>query len=328
MSEIHTIDEQMLVAFYRNLYFARRFEETLADMFRRGEIDGWLHSGIGQELVGVILGVTLQAHDYIVPYHRSKATFLARGVPPRALIAEILGRQSGICGGVGGEAHAADVSHGIFGSTGVIGAALPLALGAAFVQLYRHTDGIAVCGFGDGATTQGSFHESMNLAALWNLPIVFICENNLYSEMTPLSKEMKETRIAKKAEAYGMPGIAVDGYDLDATYTVLQEAIARARENQGPSLIEVKTYRWHGHYEGDPEEYRDKNEVEAWRARDPLPLLRARVHDQGILDSQQLLDLEKNFEDLLSEAVAFAKASPYPTPENLLSNVYATNTSA
>ncbi|MHB1612190.1 MAG: thiamine pyrophosphate-dependent dehydrogenase E1 component subunit alpha [Sulfobacillus sp.] len=323
MGEIHSIDGNTLTEIYRNFYLARRFEEILSDMFRRGEIDGWLHSGIGQELVGSILGVALTPQDYIVPYHRSKATFLSRGVPPHALIAEILGRQSGLCGGVGGEAHAADVSRGIFGSTGVIGAGFPLALGAAFKQFYRASEGIAVCGFGDGATTRGSFHECMNLAALWNLPLVFICENNLYSEMTPLRKEMKETRIAKKADAYGMPGVAVDGYDLDTTYRALQEAFVRARSGQGPSLVEVKTYRWHGHYEGDPEEYRDKGEVDSWQKRDPLPVLRQRIQDEGILDAFNLDQTEKDIEELLSQAVASAKASPFPTRENLLINVYA-----
>ncbi len=321
----HVIESESLINIYRNLYFARRFEETLSDMFRRGEIDGWLHSGLGQELVGVILGEILDPDDYIVPYHRSKSTFLSRGVPPEALIAEILGRQDGLCGGVGGEAHAADLNHGIFGSTGVIGAGLPIALGAAFKQLYQGTQGIAVCGFGDGATTQGSFHECLNLAALWNLPLVFICENNFFSEMTPLSKEMKETHIAKKADAYGILGVAVDGYDLDALYGTLSEACERARDHKGPALIEVQTYRWHGHYEGDPETYRSKAEVAKWQSRDPVQTVRRRILEQMILPEESLVQLEEGEGRRLGVAVQTANQSPFPSPDNVVRNVYGAN---
>ncbi|MDA8195279.1 MAG: thiamine pyrophosphate-dependent dehydrogenase E1 component subunit alpha, partial [Thermaerobacter sp.] len=254
---------------------------------------------------------------------RSKSTFLARGVPPDMLLAEIMGRQSGLCGGVGGEIHAADISRGIFGSTGIVGGALPIALGAAFKQMYHQTGGIAVCGFGDGATTQGSFHESLNLAALWNLPLVFICENNFFSEMTPLHKEMKEVRIAHKAQAYGMPGRDVDGYDLDAVHGVLTEAADLARNGGGPSLIEVKTYRWHGHYEGDPELYRDPAETLKWRARDPVRTLRDRLKSQAVISAAGLLAIEQDVEERLSQAVHAAQASPFPSSHSLTRQVYA-----
>ena len=312
------LSNQKLRQIYENAVLTRTFEESTIDLFENGEIDGWLHSGVGQELVGSVLCTLLTEGDYIIPYHRSKSYFLARGVDPGKLLAEIMGRRDGLCGGVGGEAHIADVSKGLIGSSGILGAGMPISLGTAFKQIYENTTDITICSFGDGSVPQGAFHESLNFAATWNLPIVFICENNFYAELSPIRKGMKQQNIGKKAEAYGMPGYSLDGYDVDEVYHSLKEAIGSARNGQGPSLIEFKTYRWRGHYEGDPQVYREKEEVEEWMARDPLKVIAARLD----LSENVLKDIKQEAVIKMEQAIEFARASPFPDEEFLLKNVY------
>lgn len=321
--KMKTLSKERLLEIYNNAFLTRTFEEATIDLFSKGEIDGWLHSGVGQELVGSVLCTLLTEKDYIIPYHRSKSYFLARGVDPGKLLAEIMGRKDGLCGGVGGEAHLADFSKGLIGSTGILGAGMPISLGTAFKQYYESSNNITICSFGDGSVPQGAFHESLNFAATWNLPIVFICENNLYAELSPISKGMKQQEIGKKAEAYGIPGYTVDGYDVEAVHSHLELAIGQARKGEGPSLIEFKTYRWRGHYEGDPQVYRTKEEIESWIKRDPLKKIEEEILSAKITTKE---DLEKGKNDIklkINEAIAFAKASPFPVEEFLLRNVYA-----
>lgn len=321
MIKMKTLSKEKLQDIYQNAYLTRKFEEATIELFSKGEIEGWLHSGVGQELVGSVVCTLLQEGDYIIPYHRSKSYFLARGVDPGRLLAEIMGRKDGLCGGVGGEAHIADFSKGLIGSSGIIGAGIPIALGTAFKNDYEDSTNITICSFGDGSVPQGAFHESLNLAATWNLPIVFICENNLYAELSPISKGMKQQDIGKRAEGYGIPGCIVDGYDVEEVHKTLETAVSRARKGEGPTLIECKTYRWRGHYEGDPEVYRTKEEVESWVAKDPLKRM-----EEGLLSftpQEELLQMKTVCEEKIKEAVTFAKSSPYPDEKFLVENVYA-----
>ncbi|WP_042356645.1 thiamine pyrophosphate-dependent dehydrogenase E1 component subunit alpha [Bacillus rubiinfantis] len=318
-----TLSEQRLLEVFSNAYLTRKFEEATIDLFSKGQIEGWLHSGIGQELVGSVLCTMLEDGDYIIPYHRSKSYFLARGVNPGKLLAEIMGRKDGLCGGVGGEAHLADLSKGLLGSSGILGAGMPISLGTAFKQFYEGSNNITICSFGDGSVPQGAFHESLNFAATWNLPIVFICENNFYAELSPISKGMKQQDIGKRAAGYGIPGYIVDGYDVEAVHSHIHQAIERARNGEGPSLIECKTYRWRGHYEGDPQLYRTKEEIESWVKRDPLQTI-----EQCLLASvgvEEVEKLKRERDQQIQEAIIFASASPFPNEEDLLMNVYMDN---
>jgi TPP-dependent pyruvate/acetoin dehydrogenase alpha subunit len=320
--EMKTLSETSLLQIFHNVYLTRTFEEAAIKLFENGEIEGWLHSGVGQELVGSVLCTLLEKGDYIIPYHRSKSYFLARGVDPGKLLAEIMGRKDGLCGGVGGEAHLADVANGLIGSSGIIGAGMPISLGTAFKQYYEKSSNITICSFGDGSVPQGAFHETLNLAATWNLPIVFICENNLYAELSPISKGMKQQNIGKKADAYGIPGFTVDGYDVQAVHCHLEAAIERARNGEGPSLIEFKTYRWRGHYEGDPQVYRSKDEVESWTRRDPLKNIEKALLSSTKMTMGDLEAIKGNINQSIEAAVEFAKASPFPEEDFLLKNVY------
>jgi acetoin:2,6-dichlorophenolindophenol oxidoreductase subunit alpha len=317
-----TLTEKRLLQIFTNAYLTRSFEEAAIDLFSKGEIEGWLHSGVGQELVGSVLCTLLEEEDYIIPYHRSKSYFLARGVDPGKLLAEIMGRKDGLCGGVGGEAHLADVSKGLIGSSGILGAGMPISLGTAFKQYYEGSNHITICSFGDGSVPQGAFHESLNFAATWNLPIVFICENNFYAELSPISKGMKQQDIGKRAEGYGIPGYIVDGYDVEEVYSHLQAAIERARSGEGPSLIEFKTYRWRGHYEGDPQVYRTKEEIENWVKRDPLKNIEERLISSKIATVEEVGKIKEETQQQIQMAINFAKASPFPDEEDLLKNVY------
>lgn len=319
------MDKQTKVKIYENMYLTRLFEETTIKLFENGEIAGWLHSGVGQELVGSTLCTLLNENDYIIPYHRSKSYFLARGVKPHGVLAEIMGKKDGICGGVGGEAHLADIQHGLLGSSGILGAGMPISLGTAFKQLYKNENAITICSFGDGSVPQGAFHESLNFAATWNLPIVFICENNFYAELSPITVGMKQTNIGKKAEAYGIPGYSLDGYDLPVVYSALEEAIERARTGGGPTLLEFKTYRWRGHFEGDPQIYRSKDEVEQWKSRDPLAALRNEILQEEAIEENALKQMEQELASVMEDAVTFSRNSPIPDESFILSNVYVNN---
>ncbi|MER2170028.1 MAG: thiamine pyrophosphate-dependent dehydrogenase E1 component subunit alpha [Psychrobacillus psychrodurans] len=316
------MDANQKIKIYSNMFLTREFEQTTINLFEKGEIAGWLHSGVGQELVGSVLCPLLDEKDYIIPYHRSKSYFLARGVKPHHVLAEIMGRRDGICGGVGGEAHLADISKGLLGSSGILGAGMPISLGTAFKQVYMGEKAITICSFGDGSVPLGAFHETLNFAATWNLPIVFICENNFYAELSPITVGMKQTNIGKKAEGYGMPGESLDGYDLDVVYSALKTAIERARGGGGPTLLEFKTYRWRGHFEGDPQNYRTKEEISSWKSRDPLDRLRTQLIENQFVTEQELEEIESNIQNEMIDAVDFARNSPYPNKEDILSNVY------
>lgn len=308
---------------YRGMCVIRECEEQLNTAVARNLFPSWLHSYAGQEACAVGVCSALRRDDCIVSTHRGRGHYLAKGMALRPMMAEMFGRSTGICGGRGGEMHAADPSLGILGGSGIVGGGIPYATGAAYSALLDASDRVTVVFFGDGASNQGAFHEAMNLAAAWGLPLIFACENNLYAEMTPFKDTVRETEIAKRAMGYGVPGEAVDGNDVLAVYAAARAAVDRARSGQGPTLLELKTYRRYGHYQGDPCDYRTREEEAEWTARDPLTLLRQRLLSSQHLTATALDAVESESREAIRDAIEFALASPGPNPADALKHVYA-----
>lgn len=317
------LTNEQKITLYRLLYLGRQFEDKLGELFAAGKLAGWVHLGKGQEGTGAALSLCLEKDDYLVPYHRSRVSLFGKGLSVKSLLAEIMGKKTGCCKGVGGEAHIMDVATGIYGTGGIIASNIPIGVGLAYASKLEGSGRIVACAFGDGASNRGAFHEALNMAALWNLPIVFLCENNQYAEFTAAANHMKITDIAMRASSYGIPGVIVDGYNPAECYEVFREAVDRARKGEGPTLIESKTYRYSGHYEGDPMLYRPKQEVEQWLKRDPVSTYRQTVLDQQVLTEQEITALEADVSQELNEAVEFAIHSESPTAEDVQKFVYA-----
>jgi pyruvate dehydrogenase E1 component alpha subunit len=317
------IDAGLARRIYNDMVLIRRFEEKAAEAYALGKIGGFLHLYIGEEAVAVGATSTLRPDDYAMAAYREHGHCLAKGSDPRRAMAELYGRIDGLSKGKGGSMHLFDKTVNFLGGHAIVGAHLPLATGVAFAIKYRGGDQVILCYFGDGAVPEGEFHESMNLAALWKLPIVFICENNRYAMGTSLERALAETEIWKFAQSYKMPGEAVDGMDVLAVRDVVGRAVARAREGM-PSLIEVRTYRFRGHSMRDPAGavYRTKEEVEREKLRDPIVTFRERVLQAGWLSEDDLRKIEKDVNDLVDEAVAFADASPEPPLSELLTDIF------
>jgi TPP-dependent pyruvate/acetoin dehydrogenase alpha subunit len=311
-----------LLKLYRTMYLIRRTEERLEELYRQGEVYGSLHLCIGQEATVTGALAALRPDDYMTCTYRGHGAVLAKGTPVRAVFAELMGRRTGCCKGRGGSMLLTDLSVGNLGATGIVGAGIPIAVGAALGARLSGSDRVAITFFGDGAANQGVFHEALNLAAVWKAPCIFFCENNQYAEMTPIRKEVAVDRLADRACAYGFPGVVVDGNDVEAVFEVTAEAAARARAGEGPTLIEAVTYRLCGHMFGDPETYRSREEVEAWRRRDPLLLARERLLGRG-LGPEAIQALEAQVEAEIEAAIQFARQSPEPEPEEALDYVYA-----
>lgn len=313
----------------RSMLVSRRFEEAVSRSYREGKIPGFVHLYIGQEAVACGVSSHLTRDDYVATTHRGHPSFLAKGVPPHLLMAEIWGRSTGICGGRGGSMHLYAPEYGMLGNQGVVGAGIPHAVGAAFSAKYRATSQIAVAFFGDGAVNVGSFHEGLNLASIWRLPIVFVCENNLYGLETPMSSVTAGQDIVARAAAYAVPGARIDGQDVLAVYEAAREAIARARGGQGPTLLECRTYRFHGHHEGDPgSNYRAAGEVEEWRRRDPILLFERKLIAEGLATQNRVDEIEQEVQDLIQAAQSFAAKSPWPTQARPGEGVFANPISA
>ena len=302
----------------------RRFEEKAAEMYAMGKIGGFLHLYIGQEAVAVGATSTLRPDDYAISSYREHGHCLAKGSDPRRVMAELFGRRDGLCKGKGGSMHLFDKSVNFLGGHGIVGAHLPLAAGAGFGIKYAGGDQVVLCYFGDGAVPQGEFHESLNLAALWKLPVIFICENNRYAMGTAIHRALAQTEVWRYAETYGIPGESVDGMEVLAVRESVSRAVERARRDKVPALIEARTYRFRGHSMRDPAGavYRTKDEVEREKQRDPIALFSDRCLREGVLSEADLKAIEKSINDLADEAVAFAEASPEPPPEWLLTDVY------
>jgi acetoin:2,6-dichlorophenolindophenol oxidoreductase subunit alpha len=306
-----------LAGLYRTMLLIRRFEERVKRLNRRGQLPGFLHLYIGEEAVATGACAALDQGDWLTSTHRGHGHALARGADPRRMMAELFGRSDGYCRGKGGSMHIADLSLGILGANGIVGAGLPLATGAALAERMRGSDRVALCFFGDGACNVGVFHESLNLAAIWSLPVVFCCENNGYTELTPMAELTAGGAVASRASAYGIAGVSVDGNDVEAVHAAVAEAVAKARTSGGPTLLEAVTYRLEDHNEGLEKvtgTHRDPTELAGWHERDPLTRSRERLtHGFGV-ESGWFEAAEKDIESILDEAVAFAEASPMPEP--------------
>jgi TPP-dependent pyruvate/acetoin dehydrogenase alpha subunit len=317
------IAPQTQLALYRLLVELRYCEKRAYDLFLQNLIKGTSHLALGQEAVAAGFGHAMQKDDYTFCTYRGHHHTLARGASMTGMLGELMGRQCGLLGGKGGSMHLTSVEHGVMGSYAIVGAHLPIAVGAAWSAQYRGTRQVAVAFFGDGTTNIGAFHEAINLAAVWKLPAVFVCENNLYMEYTPIrSVTAVEHPAADRAAAYGLPSIIVDGNDVDAVYRVACEAFARARAGDGPSLIECKTYRHSGHSRADPAQYRPPGELQAWLERDPVPTYRRRLLANGVAE-EVLAAIERDTMDQVERATEECKASPPPELAVAFTDVWA-----
>jgi len=308
---------------YRQMLEIRAFEERVQELFLEGLIQGTTHLCQGQEAVCVGAAAALRADDYLTITYRGHGHALARGMPLEAAFAEIMGRASGCCHGVGGSMHLTDFSRGLIGSFAIVGAGLPVAVGAAMSAKLQGRDRIAISFFGDGATNIGTFHESLNMAAVWKAPVLFVIENNLYAEYSPLAETTAVEDLVERAKAHAMPGIVVDGQDVQAVYDAVGDAAARARRGDGPTLLEAKTYRYRGHSRTDPAKYRRPGELEQWKARDPILLLGAQLAAAGVLSLDDQADLRRSVQAQIDGASRRAAAAPYPTLEDIKAYVYA-----
>jgi 2-oxoisovalerate dehydrogenase E1 component len=318
------VEPKELVEMYRRMLVIRGFEERVSDLYRDGEVPGFVHLSIGQEASAVGACWPLRADDIITSTHRGHGHCLAKGLEPLGMFAELMAKAGGTNRGRGGSMHIADPRLGIFGANGIVAAGLPIAGGAALAAQLRGTDAIAVAFFGDGAIAQGAFHEAVNLAAVWRLPVIFFCENNGYAEFSPASAQHAAT-LEQRAAGYGVGYLAVDGNDVVATAGVMTDAVGRARAGNGPMIVEAATYRWHGHYEGDPQRYRSAEEVEEWEARDPLPAHAERLRGAGVT-AQEIHAVESSVATQLDEAVDAARALSEPDVSTLHHYVVAART--
>ena len=311
------ISPEKLRWMYETMYRIRRFEETMLDQTLRGNAMGVTHSSDGQEAAVVGVSAHLTDKDWVSSTHRGHGHCIAKGVDTKGMMAEIYGRVTGLCKGKSGSMHIADFSKGMLGANGIVGAGIPLAVGAALTHQYQGTDGVGVTFFGDGAASQGVLHESMNLASIWKLPVLFVCENNHYAESTPVEYAISAPDIAERAAGYSMPGVVADGMDVFAVYEVAGEAVARARRGDGPSLLELKTYRYHGHFHADDAHtYRKQEEEDEWHARDPIASFEKQVKAQKLMTEEEMAVTREAIDKEMLEAVEFAASSPItPLPE-------------
>lgn len=314
-----------LAEIYTRMVRIRAFEDAAMALHAKGEIMGPLHTSHGQE--GEIVGacMALRLDDYMVGNHRSHGHPIGKGAALRGLMAELLGKSTGVCGGKGGSMHLADFSVGSLGETSIVGSGVPVAAGAALGARMQGLDRVSLCFFGDGATSEGAFHEGVNMAAVWRLPVIFLCENNGYGITTALSAVTLVTDIADKAAAYGIPGVIVDGQDVLAVYEVVQAAVQRARRGEGPTLVEAKTYRYEDHAVnmGRDLGYRTDAEIAEWRLRDPLPLFRARLAADFGFAADELVAIEQAASDAVEDAIDYARKSPAPFAQSAYTDVFA-----
>ena len=312
-----------LIKMYRKMLEIRFFEEKVFELYGQNLVPGTVHLYAGEEAVAVGVCSALSKDDYITSTHRGHGHCIAKGADLKRTMAEILGKETGYCKGKGGSMHIADFSIGMLGATAVVGAGLPIAVGAALSAKLRKTGQVVACFFGEGASNQGTFHESINMASAWKLPVIFVCENNLYAMGTRQSRIMNIENISDRAPSYGIPGVSVDGNDVLAVYEAAQVATERARRGEGPTLIECKTYRHKGHSRVDPAKYRPREEVEEWLRKDPIKRLRDKLIQTDISMEAELQEIEKRVSNEIEDAVKFAVESPYPTSEEALEDVYA-----
>jgi pyruvate dehydrogenase E1 component alpha subunit len=321
--ELAALDRETLRTALHRMHVIRKFEEVAEASYSRGLIHGTMHLSIGQEASAVGAVLALRADDYILSTHRGHGHCIAKGADPARMLAEFFGKENGYCRGRGGSMHIADVEGGNLGANGIVAGGLPIAVGVGMSIKAQKQDRVCMVFFGDGAANEGAFHEALNMASIWKLPVVFVCENNKYGMSMDIAKAMAVPNVADRASAYAMPGVALDGNDLPAVTAATRVAVTRARSGGGPSLIECKTYRLRGHSKSDRNLYRTKEEIEAWRKRDPILRLQGELIAHGRFEADELADIEKDAQAQIEAALEFAKASPDPDPAELTRDVYA-----
>lgn len=316
------IPTRVLLEMYRTMVRIRKFEDRVYLLFLGGNLPGTLHLYQGQEAVAAGVCAHLRNEDVVVSTHRADGHALAKGVSMRSCMAELFGKATGCCGGKGGSMHLGDMSVGMLPAIAIVGGGMPIATGCALAFKFQKRDNVAVSFFGDGAINEGAFHEAMNMAAIWDLPVVFVCENNLYGASTHISLVMKVTDIAGRAASYGIPGVAVDGNDIVEVYKLAGAAVERARSGSGPTLVECKTYRKSGHSRGDPNQYRDKEEESLWFARDPISIAQMRLREIDALSDSEIKQIDEEVSAEIEDAIAYAEESPLPEPEDCLRQLW------
>jgi pyruvate dehydrogenase E1 component alpha subunit len=316
-------DRKTLIELLRQMILIRRFEEKSAESYSLGKIGGFCHLYIGQEAVGVGAISAVRRDDYVVTSYREHGQALAKGISADAVMAELFGKSGGCSHGKGGSMHMFDKSVNFLGGHAIVGGQIPLATGVAFASKYKETDQVTLCFFGEAAVNQGAFHESLNLAQLWKLPCIYICENNKYGMGTSLARAMSSQNVAQKAREYDLASEFVDGMDVMAMRRATQRAVERARKESLPTLLEARTYRYMGHSMSDPGNYRTRAEIEKYQERDPIKLFTATLKENKVLTDRDLSDMEAEIKEQIERALRFAEASPEPDPKELYTNVYA-----
>ena len=316
------LKNEQLIKMYTTMVKIRTFENRVAELFAGGKIPGFVHLYVGEEAVATGVCENLTDKDYITSTHRGHGHLIAKGGDIKKMMAELFGKKTGYCKGKGGSMHIADLDLGIMGANGIVGGGPPLASGAALACQYLGNDSVAICFFGDGASNQGTTHEAMNLASCWKLPVVFINENNLYGISSCTINSMCVPNVADRAAGYDIPAVVVDGNDVVAVWEAAGEAINHARQGKGPSLVECKTYRHRGHFEGDPCAYRDDAELEEWKEKDPIPRFEQKLVDMALLTEKKIEEIRGALQDDLVAAEQFAEESPFPDVSELTEDVY------
>ncbi len=317
------LSPEQLRAMYRAMVACREFEERLYSLFLTDIMPGTMHQYTGQEAVAVGVCAALNRDDYLTSTHRGHGHAIAKGVSFRDLMAEMFAKETGCCRGMGGSMHVADPGVGLLCATGIVGGGIPIATGAALSAMLRGSGQVAVSFFGDGASNEGAFHESLNQAGAWKLPVIYVCENNLYGFSVPFSAASAVPDVATRASSYGFPGVCVDGMDVLAVYAAASEAVARARRGEGPTLLECKTYRYRGHSRFERSAYRTEEEVQEWIKRDPIVLLRTLLVAEGVMTEERAESIQREIQAELDDAVAFSRQSPDPLPDAPLRYVFA-----
>ena len=316
------ISKNESIDMYKTMLKIRKFEEVAIQGSAEGKIPGFIHLYIGEEAIATGVCSNLREDDYITSTHRGHGHIISKGADIKLMMAELFGKATGICKGRGGSMHICDASKGILGANGIVGAGHDLVLGAGLSAQYRGTDQVAVCFFGDASTNQGTFHESLNLASVWNLPIVYVCENNGYGISMSQKRHMAITDVATRGASYNIPGVVVDGNDVFAVSEAAAEAIKRAREGKGPTIVECKTYRQRGHFEGDPGTYKPTEEQAAWLKKDPIPRFEKYMLESEILSEKGIKEIRADIDIIIKEALEFAENSPWPEVESALTDIY------
>ncbi len=317
------MENTQLLEAYKKMVLIRKFEMAAKKLFEANKLPGFLHLYVGEEAVATGVCSALKVNDQITSTHRGHGHLIAKGGDVKKMMAELFGKATGYCKGQGGSMHISDYNVGILGANGIVGAGIPIATGAAFAFKYKGEDNVAVSFFGDGASNRGTFHEALNMAAAFKLPVIFVCENNLFGISVDSRHVNAAKDIADRAVGYNMPGVIVDGNDVEAVYEAAAAAVARARAGEGPTLIECKTYRHLGHYVGDPDDYRTEEEKAEWLKRDPIPAAAAKLLAEGVCTQAELDMISDDADALITEAIAEAEQAPYPEADALLQDIYA-----